>query len=331
MKKTIFISTIIIVIITLALVITYGKHQTNRPQTEQQETIEVIRVGYKAHLAHFLPFLAEQEGYFNEQGIKIEFVEFKSTNQMIDAVVTGDIDAAAAANYEAAMAAELRSPGKIKFYFNTQWKPENYIDYIIVRKESSLQSISDLKGKKLVITPGAAGLSYTKLVLEKFNISDKDITLVPLEFKFQLQTLASGKVDAALTFEPLIAMALSEDTAKVLVGGPFANYLPEMANAAGAGIISTSFIQEHPETANKFVNAIEKAIKLADDNPNKIRGVLPDCCKTTPEVAQTIKHFGVYQTIAETNKQDVQTFADFLTENGILEKHMEINNLFYEP
>jgi len=124
---------------------------------------------------------------------------------------------------------------------------------------------------------------------------------------------------------------LSEDTAKVLVGGPFANYLPEMANAAGAGIISTSFIQEHPETANKFVNAIEKAIKLADDNPNKIRGVLPDCCKTTPEVAQTIKHFGVYQTIAETNKQDVQTFADFLTENGILEKHMEINNLFYEP
>ena len=73
---------ILIIILILVGVLFFSQNKENR---------EVIRIGYLPITASLPLFIAQEKGYFTEQGLNVELVKFETSNQVIDSLVREDI------------------------------------------------------------------------------------------------------------------------------------------------------------------------------------------------------------------------------------------------
>jgi len=314
-----------IVVIVLAFV-GFSLYWSN--QGEEIQTKDIVKVGYKKSVPSFPIFVGINEKFFDKQNIQIEPIIFESTNQMIEAVVRGDIDASAVGAVEPALAAESVSPGNFKFYGQTQWNKENFLDYVLVKKDSTITSVQQLKGKKIGVAPGGASVVYTKLFLKNFLNAD-EVTIEQLDPKTLIQALGEGSIDAIIGNEPLGTIAIQQGVAEVLLERPYTDNVPYMPKITGVGLLSKKFIEQHPDVAKRFVEAMKESFDYGNVNPEKVKKILPNCCGVSEEVAPLIPHLGLYSDSKSINKEVLQKFADFLFEQKILEKKVDTESIVY--
>mgnify|MGYP002640526337 CR=1 FL=1 len=76
---------------------------------------EIVRVGYREHGLYWPLFLGLEKGFFAEENIIVEKVSFTSTNQLMEALIAGQIDAALGGVNNTLLATlETKSPGEFK-------------------------------------------------------------------------------------------------------------------------------------------------------------------------------------------------------------------------
>ena len=175
---------------------------------EKQQPDNTIKIGYKEHIGYLPLFVAYDNGYFDDENIKMETIKFESSDLMVKALISGDLDVLMGINTLTAFAAEQASPGNLKIFTGQVYTTKEYADEIIVSKDSELSSIQDLRGKKIGLMPGSGFTEYMKIILEKNNLSEKDVELSQMESKILLQALANRNIDAVLALEPLGTMAI---------------------------------------------------------------------------------------------------------------------------
>lgn len=321
MKKIIFVIAILV-----AVVVGFSFYQSN--QEEEKQTADVVKIGYKKSVPSFPIFVGINEKFFDKQNIQIEPIVFESTNQMIEAIVRGDIDASAVGAVEPALAAEAVSPGNFKFYGQVQWNKNNFLDYVLVKKDSSISSIQELKGKKIGVSPGGASVVYTKLFLKNFFNPD-EVQIEQLDNKTLIQALGAGSVDAIIGNEPLGTIAIQQGVAKVLLERPYTDNVPYMPEITGVGLLSKKFIEQQPNVAERFTEAMKKSFEYGNTNPNKVKVILPSCCGVSEEVSLLIPHLGLYSDSKSINKEILQKFADFLFEQKIIDTKVDTGSLVY--
>ena len=116
----------------------------------------VIRIGYWP-VAAGLPFYAAiEKGYFKEAGLNVEALKFAGAQQVMEAMLAGRADGSANGTGSANLAiGEIASPGLFKIFASNPSNAKNVLDEFIVAKDSPIQSIADLKGKRSVPDPAS--------------------------------------------------------------------------------------------------------------------------------------------------------------------------------
>src|SRR3989344_1691066 len=157
--------TILIPLSVLALAIVgYGiYHSQTADNQTTSPSADKVKIAYKKSIPSFPIFVGINEGYFRKYNLEVEPIAFESTNQMIEAIVRGDVDASAVGSTEPALAAEAESPGNFKFYGQVRWDKNNFLDYLMVKRDSPIRSVTELRGKRIGVAPGGASVVYTKL------------------------------------------------------------------------------------------------------------------------------------------------------------------------
>src|SRR3989344_4250666 len=189
-------------------------------ETKQIETTKV-RVANLPSL-HGLPFyLAIEKGYFKDAGLDIEMTKFEAPNQIIDAIISWQVDFTSTSGASGiAAVADFKNSGKIKIYALSGGDNVVPNDSIVVQKDSTIKSIQELRGKKVGILPGIQWRTIVKSVFTQHNLdSDKDITIVELAPALQAQALASGQIDALVAIEPMLTTVKGKDIGKEIVRG----------------------------------------------------------------------------------------------------------------
>ena len=321
MKKFILASIIVLIVIVAFTV--FRSSQEKTPQTA-----DVVKIGYKKSVPSFPIFVGINEGFFKNKNIEIEPVVFESTNQMIEAVVRGDIDASAVGAVEPALAAEAVSPGNFKFYGQVQWNKDNFLDYVLVKKDSTISTVQQLKGKKIGVAPGGASVVYTKLFLKNF-LNPDEVRIEQLDNKTLIQALGAGSIDAIIGNEPLGTIAIQQGVAKVLLERPYTDYVLYLPEITGVGLLSKKFIEQQADIAERFVEAMKEGFVYGNANPENVKKILPSCCGVSEEVAPLIPYLGLYFDSKSINKEVLQRFADFLFEQKILDNKVDTGSLVY--
>jgi NitT/TauT family transport system substrate-binding protein len=287
------------------------------------EPLTKIKVGY-AQLSFYLPsFVAKEKGFFEEEGLDAEMVQFKATNQVIDAAVQGKVDFGPA-GYGGLFAVESASPGEIRT-FGSAVETEaggNYQNFLLVRKDSPIQNVSQLKGKKIGTYSGTTQVLWLRLMLPKVGLDpEKDVQIIQVAPNLQIEALASGQFDALFTIEPYGTMAVEKGVARVLFPNMRGKLIMDPFPAGPTGLFTADYLKKNPATAAKIRRAIEKAVDYINAHEDGARALLP---KYTPLDAGLASKVKLYQfSNAGTPAAEFQKLADLLYGGGDLKKPVD--------
>lgn len=226
---------------------------------------EKLKVGY-VHVFDEAPVLVAQEGgFFKKQGLDVALTAFDSGTTLVKGLVTGSLDIGilgfSNAFTWASQGAKLRIIGKVQDGYHA----------LIVRKDSGIQRLSDLKGRTLAsqAAGSTADIVLKGVVFPKGGLKPTDVNMVYTSPSTALASLLSGRVDAAFLFEPFDRMARLQGNVTELyeIGKdwPF----PCMV------IIATEeMIRERPDAVRRFLMANKESIAFMLSNKQQAARML---------------------------------------------------------
>jgi len=138
---------------------------------------------------------------------------------------------------------------------------------LVVSNNSGIETLADLKGKKIAYMRGASPHMYLLKVLNEAGIAFNEIEAINTNLPEGLAGIASGTLDAAVTSGGQEKQLVQEGIAKVLHTQFYADrdvYFEPMVFIA-----RTDFHQEHPEVAVAIQKAFLKARDWIREDPDR--------------------------------------------------------------
>jgi len=328
-----------IVLITLLVLLTAcGGDQKAAPEKKASKLEQThIKIAYLP-VIHGLPlYLALEKGYFEEEGIEVEAIKFDSPNLILQALVAGQVDFGAPSTAAGITAiADHANPGKLKIYAlagsadkATNGKAIN--EALIIKKDSAITTIQDLKGKKIAILPSIQWRTITRHILAQNNLdADTDVTLVELAPGLWIQALVSGQVDAVMALEPIPTIARLQGVAKELTHGIVEQYVADPMYA-GAGVLRVAFAKENPKTTAKVLRVFARATEDINRNPEAARKYLVGYTPLPDDLANEMPPIVVkmYQDLTEEDIAALQQFYDIFVEYNVIDSRVDAAKLIY--
>ncbi|MBI5159526.1 ABC transporter substrate-binding protein [Candidatus Micrarchaeota archaeon] len=295
---------------------------------ESSERLVTVKVAYLPVLQSLPLFVAVERGMFEKQGIRVELYRLESPNQIIDVLVSEKVDAGAPSVAAGITAiADLKKPGSLKIYSLTCGDLEHLNDELLVAKNSSINSVAGLKGKRLGIIPGVQFSTVAKKILSENNVNPSEVTLVELPVPNQLPSLASGSVDALLTLEPTGTLGESKNISRILVRNPMVRFVSDPWCGA-AGVVTSKFLTEKPAESQAFMRVMQQAI-IATQQDNRTKAYLVKYLSLPEPVAQKtpLPVFITSENIDSRTVEAYQEFADVFYEFNVTASRPNISRL----
>ena len=285
-----------------------------------------VRIGYLNIVTSLPLFVVEEKGFLREQGVEYKTIPIASSNQIVDGIVAGNLDCFTGASAVPVLAAELQSPGKLKVFSVSEITPQKPFDALLVKEDSPMRTLSDLSGRRIGVFPGSTATNLLKKYLGDKDVDVSAITFVPMSPQNHLAALLKGSVDAIYAYEPTIAIALSKGAVKQLHGSVYAEMLSP--NPISVSVVSTTFLQKHPETAAKVIHALERAMNYMKEQDRETRHILVKQMKLSKDAVNRCV-FLYMLGHEQIDPAIFQRFADMLTSIGELKGHVRVDDLIY--
>lgn len=249
-----------------------------------------VRVGALPYMSTAILKIAETEGFFAEQGLAVELVSFRSSNDLMPLLLTGELDAATPA-LTAGFFNAIARDGKVKVALplTAFTRQECPIAAILARKSDVVSGKyagpAQWKGATVGLPlAGAQGLPgyIVDLFLRQAGLTVRDVTLTPLDPAVQGEALRSRQIDLLYAVEPWIT--------RLTAGGD----LVVLAHAeTAAPDLTASFIAfgptllEKPEVGHRFAVAYLNAVRRYHEGktPRNIE-IIADFAALEPALAQ---------------------------------------------
>ncbi len=186
------------VIIGVALLLPLGACEgsiTARPPDTRSVVLGVSREPLSA-----FAYIARDEGLFEQAGLDVEFVEYESAQQAMDALLAGEVEAALAADTPIVSAAINGEPLRI---ITTVGTDANDIK-VVARSDAGISAPADLRGKRVGTRKLTAAHFFLHVFLVKYGIRDADVDVRYDSFENVTAALVAGDLDAVAVREPFI-------------------------------------------------------------------------------------------------------------------------------
>lgn len=293
-------------------------------------TSKKILVGYQEISLYQHIFIAQEKGYFKDEGLNVELKSFASANQMMEAFLSNQIDVLGLTNTQIALTIEAKQASQLNFINFLVWEKDAYPDYIVARKGSNIKTMKDLEGKKVGLHPGSAVKAFSQVVFRHFGLDVSKISITELKPEIMQSTLIAGSVDAVYCMDPVATTLFLSGHVDTLISNPMQFIFPAPTPISGTAI-STILLEENPKIAKKLIKAIDKAIEYSR-NPQNKKEIAGYIAKYTPIKQQQtlLMNPSVYWTFKEIQPERVQQLSDKFFELGIVEKKIDSKSMIYK-
>lgn len=292
-----------------------------------------ILIGYWPIVGGLPLYTAIEKGFFKQAGLNVRAVKFASTQQVVEAMITGRIHGCANGTATAALGlGSITSPDLFKIICANPSNKTMVLDEFLVPMNSTAQSIGDLKGKRIACGPGIQNVTMTKIILEKNGISDSKVVELPVGQ--QAPSLAAGQIDGVYTLEPTGTIARLKGMGKVLETGVISRYVLGDENApwfGGAAALTTHFINDDTKRAKQFIDAYRQAVQFIQQHPQEARQYVAGYTGIEPALVNEVPlpGFVMYDQLNGSNLQWFQKFYDVFAERKIFSQPVNADTLIY--
>lgn len=291
-------------------------------QTSTEETKEVTLVlDYVPNTNHTGIYVAQNKGYFEEEGLKVNIIEPGDNNTSAALVAAGKGQFGISYQEDVTYALTAEEPMPIKAIATII---QHNTSGFVTLKNSGITSPKDFEGKTYAGWQSLSEEAVIKAVMNNAGANFDKLTMVGADGS-GLSQLNSG-IDILWEFKGWAII-------KAEMEGMEFNYMPlntldeRLDYYTPVVITNNDMIENDPETVQKFMNAVKKGYEFAIDNPDEAAEILheyiPDYdldflkesqAYLSAEYAKDADSWGVM-------KDSVwDGYTDFMYENGLISK-----------
>ena len=246
------------------------------PAGAYAETPKEVRLDY----AYYAPtsLVLKQQGLLEKalapQGISVKWVFSQGSNRSLEYLNGGSTDFASTAGLAAVLSRANGSPiNTVYVASRPEWTA------LVVPKNSPINSLADLKGKKIAATKGTDPFLFLLQSLQKAGLDKNAVEIVHLQHPDGRVALERGDVDAWAGLDPLMASSQLQAGSRQL-------YRNLDFNSYGVLSVTEIFAATQPELIKQVIGAYEQAREWAIANPDALAQLLADEAKLPLDVAK---------------------------------------------
>jgi NitT/TauT family transport system substrate-binding protein len=209
-------------------------------------------------------WIAEKQGYFAKQGLKVDIRSYTSGMEAMQDMLAGKVDISTTSDFVAAGAVLRQSPVRI---ISSLCQPD--MIRLVGRKDHGITQLSDLRNKSVGVLDGTAGEFFLDLMLVMQNIPSDEVRKVDLGPLDQVKAIAKGEIDAVVLWEPFVASICNE------LG---ANAFNESAQSGQTyyfvllGMEDT--LKKRPRAVQSFVSSLIAAEEFLKNHPSEAKMIV---------------------------------------------------------
>ena len=211
-------------------------------------------------------YCAAANGYFKKYGSEVKLVTFSDNSVMAGALRGGELDASTL-TYDQVIIADAKGWGL---------KVVMPLDYSVggdaILADAAIHRVEDLKGRKVAfqsLSPSDFLLGYA---LAQRGLSEKDVRPVNVTPEAVVATMASGSVDAGVTYQPSVSMILQ------LGGGRLYHVLLSSRDARGmitdVLAVRNETIARNPTFVAGLIRATMEGLAFMQKEPAKAAAII---------------------------------------------------------
>jgi NitT/TauT family transport system substrate-binding protein len=253
-----------------------------------------VRLGFSAWPGWFPWQVAQEQGLFAKNGVTVDPKYFESYTDSLTALSTGNLDA----NSQTLNDTLSSVSGGAKQTVVLVNDNSTGNDQIIARP--GINSIADLKGKKVAAEQGTVDHYLLLLALRKAGLTEKDVQFTPLLTDAAAAAFVAGKVDAVGVFAPFTTTALGLKGSKAIATSKdFPGAIPDHL------VFASAFVKDHPTEVQAVVQTWFDTLAWIKANPDKAIDIM---AKRGGVSAADYKSYDAGTTIF-TRQQNLDAFA----------------------
>ena len=219
-----------------------------------------VRFSWKLKGEYGALFLAEQEGIFAKQHLKVRLGEGAGAPAALGALLQGQEDVVILPGIFAISAIQKGMPIKLIAI----WHPRTPVT-IISHPDKPVLKPKDMEGKSIAVSVGETGTTYLDTFCSVNHVDCSKIKRVQVDAASRVNYFLQGQVDMVSVYQTNDLPALEEK-----VGKPF----PKMDMAANglavpglAAVSSDALIKKEPDVLKRFLAAVDQGIAATKKNP----------------------------------------------------------------
>jgi NitT/TauT family transport system substrate-binding protein len=171
---------------------------------------DALRIGMNVWPPYELLYLARERGYFRDEGVEVDLVDFSSYSGELAAYHQGQIDALLATLNEVQIRDNFQEPPMVVLALDYSFGG----DAVVARR--GIDAPAALRGRVVAYEESALGSYVLERALAHGGLLQRDVTLknrLPEESEADFR---KGKVDAVVTYEPFLGRLLEVPGARVV-------------------------------------------------------------------------------------------------------------------
>ncbi len=264
----------------------------------QTTTLSVGSLGQAADVAIFI---ARKKGWFNAEGLEIEYVNFTSAANMVAPLGAGQLDIGAGSASAGLYNAWLRGIHLKIVADKASSQPGYAVNKVYVAKRhvesGRYKDWKDLKGMKFAMNgTGISAWGTLAAGLRRGGLSMNDVSTVDMPFPDHVLAITNGAVDGGVTTEPAGTIMLQRGVAVALAGDD--ELVPR--HAISQLLYPEEFIRKKPDLALRFMRAYLRGARVYNDalKDGRLAGPAADEVISILTEATPIKDPAIYRAIS---------------------------------
>ncbi|WP_052049585.1 sulfonate ABC transporter substrate-binding protein [Leptolyngbya sp. KIOST-1] len=293
------------------------------PATASAGGSKAIRVGYQksSTILNLLKNQKRLEDRFKGESVNISFNEFAAGPQMLEALNVGSIDLAYTGETPPVFAQAADAP-----LLYIAWEDVGPLaEALLVQQDSPIQSVAELKGKKVALNKGSNVHYLLVKALEEAGLQYSDIETAYLPPGDARPAFEQKNVDAWVIWDPFQAAAEKQLGARILRDGK------GIVQNRGFYLATKSFVEGNPDLVTGLLEELEAVSTFAKDNPPEVSKFLSNELGIPTDVldlVETRRGYGIQPITPEVvaYQQDV---ADVFYNLQLIPKQIDVSTVIW--
>lgn len=175
-----------------------------KTQTEEVKEIKKLSFGAMGSIDIVPIVIAKEKGYFEEEGLELDFQLFTAAKDRDAALQAGELDGVIADEIAISIYQNSGIDMKITGATNGAWT-------LVVGKDSGIENLEDLKGKKMAISENTMIDYLSDYIAEENGVNSSEIEKIAIPaMPARLEALRNKQVDAAILPAPFNDTAVAD-------------------------------------------------------------------------------------------------------------------------